>query len=181
MGIETSASPRIADFWLHHEHNGFTPNSRAPVHEEIRRLADSRGWSHSTMMKRREEALAAEITLHDDGKDRLERWQQLCVEVGAAGPHDVPRSMSGCKKVSLKTDSKAMCRSVLLWLTRSQALRKVRVNICNLVDHRRNPQTIHLLRFDSYCALSLYTRGVHVFPKLIAKRNGALRGLLREI
>lgn len=122
--IETSTSSRIADFWLHHEHNGFTPNPRASVHEEIKRLADSKGWSYRTMMKRRKEALAAEIALHDDGKDRLERWQQLCVEVGVADLDDLPKSISACKKVSLKSDSKAMSHSVLPWLTRFAGARR---------------------------------------------------------
>jgi hypothetical protein len=62
-----------------------------------------------------------------------------------------------------------------------QALRLVRINICNLVDHRRNPQTVPLLRFESYCALSSYTQGDLIFPKHIAKRHGALRGLLRNV
>jgi hypothetical protein len=51
------------------------------------------------MMKRRDEALAAEIALHDGGKDRLDRWQQLCVEVGVSDPDDIPKSISACKKV----------------------------------------------------------------------------------
>jgi hypothetical protein len=62
-----------------------------------------------------------------------------------------------------------------------QKLKAVRINICNLIDHRRNPQTIPLLRFKSYCDLSLYTREDRVFPKQIAKRDGVIKGLLKRI
>ncbi|KAH7061028.1 hypothetical protein BKA63DRAFT_429755 [Paraphoma chrysanthemicola] len=157
--IGPSISLRIADFWLRHEHDGFTPNPRASVHDEIKRLAASKGWDYSTMMKRRKEALAAEVALHDDGRDRLDQWQQLCVEVGVADLENVPKSIRACRK----------------------ALREVRINICNLLDHRRNPQTTPLHRFDSFCALSVYTRKHRIFPKDVAKRGGPLRGLLRTI
>jgi hypothetical protein len=82
-----------------HKHHSFTPDPRAAMHDEIMRLATLKGWSHKTIMKRRTEALAAELALYGDGKDRLDRWQQLCVEVGVADLNDVPKSITACKKV----------------------------------------------------------------------------------
>lgn len=95
-----STSSGITDFWLRHQHSDFTPNPRASVYGEIKRLAACKGWSYKTMMKRRNEALAAEISLHDHGKDHLEQWQQLCVEVGVTNLENVPKSIRACRKVS---------------------------------------------------------------------------------
>ncbi|KAH6382938.1 hypothetical protein HBI60_259460 [Parastagonospora nodorum] len=157
--IRASTPAKISEFWSTHKHHDFTPDPRAALHDELERLATLEGWSRKTMMKREKEALAAELALYDDGKDRLDRWQQLCVEVGVADLDELPKSISACKK----------------------KLNAVRVNICNLVDHRRNPQTTPLLRFDSYCDLSLYTQGDRVCPKGVAKQDGIVRGLLRRI
>jgi hypothetical protein len=96
---EMSALSKVPDFWLKHTHRGFIPNPKASVHDEIMRLAASKGWSDNTTRKRRKEALASEIEFYGGGKDRLERWQKLCIEVDVAEPGDVPRSISACKKV----------------------------------------------------------------------------------
>jgi hypothetical protein len=109
IGNLESGSARIADFWLHYEHSGFCPHPRASVHDEIKRLADSKGWSHRTMMKRRNEALAAEVALHDNGRTRLDRWQQLCLEVGVAEPNDLPGSISACKRVCFEDRGNFAC------------------------------------------------------------------------
>jgi hypothetical protein len=99
IGSLRAGSVRIAAFWSLHRHSGLSPNPRASVLDEIRRLADSRGWSHRTMMKRRNEALASEIALHDNGETQLDRWQQLCIEVGVAKADEIPKSITACKRV----------------------------------------------------------------------------------
>jgi hypothetical protein len=104
-----SGSVAIAGFWLHYEHSGFSPDPKASVQDEIQRLADSKGWSHKTMMKRRNEALAAEIALHDNGKTQLDRWQQLCVEVGVAEVGKIPKSISACKRVCFEDRGFSTC------------------------------------------------------------------------
>jgi hypothetical protein len=106
--IEASTPAKISEFWSTHKHHGFTPDPRAALHDEIMRLAALKGWSHNTMMKRRTEALAAELALYGDGKDRLDRWQQLCVEVGVADLDDIPKSISACKKVGPRLCNEAL-------------------------------------------------------------------------
>jgi hypothetical protein len=50
-------------------------------------------------MKRRNEALPSEIALHDNGETQLDRWQQLCIEVGVAKADEIPKSITACKRV----------------------------------------------------------------------------------
>jgi hypothetical protein len=110
--IDALTPAKMSEFWLIHKHHGFTPNPRAAVHDEIMRLATLKCWSHNTRLKRRTEALAAELALYDDGKDRLGRWQQLCVEVGVAELNDLPTSISACKKVGPRLRKEAFSFTV---------------------------------------------------------------------
>ncbi|KAH7342179.1 hypothetical protein BKA66DRAFT_448285 [Pyrenochaeta sp. MPI-SDFR-AT-0127] len=90
--------------------------------------------------------------------NHLSQWQNLCVDVGVAKFDHVPKSVTACKK----------------------ALRPVRVNICDLLDYRRNPD-IPLLRFSTHRAFCLYTQEQRIFSKEIGKRDGVIQGTLRRI
>jgi hypothetical protein len=56
--------------------------------------------------------------------------------------------------------------------------KSVWINICNLIDHRRNP-AITLRHFASRRKFFRYTRNGHFFHKEAAK--GVIKGLLKRI
>lgn len=63
-----------------------------------------------------------------------------------------------------------------------QALAAVNVNLVNLVDHRRRPNSVPLQLFPSYRALrhwTLASRG-RIFPKTVAKEEGFVKALLKD-
>jgi hypothetical protein len=66
------------------------------------------------------------------------------------------------------------------WADTSQALKRIYVNIFDLIDHKRNPR-IELRRFKSYGEFKRYTQAGRVFPKGLAKQGGLVKVLLRII
>jgi hypothetical protein len=63
------------------------------------RLAAQRGWGRKLKKKRWTECQTVCFTAlygGDADKNKLERWQDLCLEVHIADP---PKSISGCKQV----------------------------------------------------------------------------------
>jgi hypothetical protein len=84
-------------YWL--QFPGFVPAPTAPFRDELARLAKHENWSNKTKRKQQVKALSAEITHHyGTCKDKLDRWQQLCEDVGI---DVVPKSITQCRKVSL--------------------------------------------------------------------------------
>lgn len=76
----------------------FVPNPRARFKNELARLAKHENWSSKTKRKQQVKALSAEIAHHyGTHKDKLDRWQQLCEDVGI---DVVPTSIRQCRKVS---------------------------------------------------------------------------------
>ena len=86
-------------FWA--EFEDFIPDPKAPLQNEIDRLARSRLWSPLFTRKMRRKALAAEIAPYRSSPKTLEGWQQLCVEIGVTMPCCLPPSIKKCKKVTL--------------------------------------------------------------------------------
>ncbi|KAF2189997.1 hypothetical protein K469DRAFT_747283 [Zopfia rhizophila CBS 207.26] len=116
-------------------------------------------WSAKSkkQSRRRAEAYEAEFGVHfGSNPSKLETWQDLCKEVGI---EPVPKSITQCKK----------------------ALKSVLVNLVNLIDHRRNPDTIPLIEFASFNQFREFTTGGHIFPKKWAKRDGFFKALLRQV
>ena len=65
-------------------------------------------------------------------------------------------------------------------LSTTQALKNVHVNVVDLIDSRRKGKKVKV--WPSYAALQDYTfHHKKFFPKHIAKEDGPLRCLLREI
>jgi len=66
-----------------------------------------------------------------------------------------------------------------------QALSKVYVNLVNLINHRRN-RSLQLILFPNYQAFRTWTLGGNrpgqrIFPKKLAKKEGFIRALLRDL
>jgi hypothetical protein len=86
----------VAGFWL--QFPGFVPQPKASFKSEFGRLAKKQCWNTKTKQKHQVEALTSEIDFHY-GKclDKLDRWQQLCKDVGI---ENIPTSITKCRKVS---------------------------------------------------------------------------------
>ncbi|KAF9697058.1 hypothetical protein EKO04_004828 [Ascochyta lentis] len=127
----------------------------------FKRLAIQEGISRKQLMKRRNQAIAAEMdAAYGTDVKKLEKWQELCRDVRI---EPVPQSITQCKK----------------------ALSKVWVNLVNLIDHRRN-RKVQLIVFTSYKQFYKYTVGDgdaydHIFPKKLAKKEGFIKALLRNL
>ncbi|KAJ4365991.1 hypothetical protein N0V95_000368 [Ascochyta clinopodiicola] len=127
----------------------------------FKRLAIREGLSKTQRKKRRNHAIAAEMdAAYGTDITKLEKWQELCRDVGI---EPVPQSITQCRK----------------------ALSKVWVNLVNLIDHRRN-RNIQLIVFPSYKQFCKYTIGDgkahdHIFPKELAKKEGFIKALLRNL
>ncbi|KAF1932869.1 uncharacterized protein M421DRAFT_251496 [Didymella exigua CBS 183.55] len=146
---------KASPFW--YQYPGFEPDPRAPFKHELGRLCKHLG---ATMKKGKKnlqaEALTAEIKYHYGAHmNRLDRWQELCEEVGI---EKIPTSITQCQKV----------------------LKPVFVNLFNLVDHRRNPE-LKVLRFQSYGEFNKFTRNGHKFPLNCAKQEGFIKILLKRV
>jgi hypothetical protein len=90
-------TPEPSPYWL--QFSGFVPAPTATFRDELARLAKHENWSNKTKRKQQVKALSAEITHHyGTCKDKLDRWQQLCEDVGI---DVVPKSITQCRKVSL--------------------------------------------------------------------------------
>jgi hypothetical protein len=79
----------------------FTPKVDANFTAQFKALAISQGWSNKEKSKYRVEAIQEEFDhLYGTDTSKLEKWQQLCREVGIS---DVPNSITKCKKVGSPT------------------------------------------------------------------------------
>ncbi|KAJ4382303.1 hypothetical protein N0V86_002637 [Didymella sp. IMI 355093] len=146
-----NASP----FW--YQYPGFEPDPRTPFKHELGRLCKHVGATSKKEKKNLQtEALTAEIKYHYGAHmSRLDRWQELCEEVGI---EKIPSSITQCQKV----------------------LKPVFVNLFNLVDHRRNPE-LKVLRFQSFSEFNKFTRNGHEFPRNCAKQEGFIKVLLKKM
>ncbi|KAF2819050.1 hypothetical protein CC86DRAFT_432475 [Ophiobolus disseminans] len=144
----------VSKFWL--QFPDFVPVATATFNAEFRRLAKLRGWNAKDQKKHRVEALNAEVAFHYGMcLDKLDRWQQLCADVGIK---NAPTSITKCRK----------------------ALRPVMVNLHNLIDHRRNPNT-EVRRFKTCSEFSKYTSKGRTFPRECAKQDGFIKVLLKKM
>lgn len=88
--------PQASPFW--YQHPGFDPNPRAPFKHELGRLCKHIGAKTKKEKKDLQtKALTAEIKYHyGAAMNRLDRWQELCEEVGI---EKIPTSITQCQKV----------------------------------------------------------------------------------
>ncbi|KAF9696932.1 hypothetical protein EKO04_004829 [Ascochyta lentis] len=147
--------PDASPFW--YQYPGFEPDPRAPFKHELGRLCKHVGAKTKGEKKTLQtEALTAEIKYHYGASmSRLDRWQELCEEVGI---EKIPTSITQCQKV----------------------LKPVFVNLFNLVDHRRNPD-LKVLRFQSYGEFNKFTKKGYEFPRGCAKQEGFIKILLKKM
>jgi hypothetical protein len=107
-------------------------------------------------------------------------WQALCEAVGI---EDVPSSITQCKKVrppSKKGLFSRFTNSNLTSLLFTQLLKKVDVNIYDLIDAARSGAAART--FTDARQLAKYTKETgKVFPKAYAKQNKLLKFMLRRI
>ncbi|KAF2852962.1 hypothetical protein T440DRAFT_420074, partial [Plenodomus tracheiphilus IPT5] len=157
-GDKAKAEPRptatTCPFW--YQFDGFKPSPTAKFREEFARLAQLQKWNKGQQQKFRLQALRAEIAFHNGTcVQKLAKWQKLCEEMGVE--KDLP-SITQCKA----------------------ALKKVFVNLWNVIDHRRNPD-IPLKHFKSRAQLSKGIRSGNFFPRDIAKHDGFINVLLKVV
>lgn len=87
--------PKASAFW--YKYPGFVPDPRAPFKHELSRLFKHLGTKTKDEKKIQTKALMAEISCHYGASmSRLDRWQELCDEVGIV---KVPTSINQCKRV----------------------------------------------------------------------------------
>ncbi|KAI9676361.1 MAG: hypothetical protein M1817_000518 [Caeruleum heppii] len=136
----------------------FDADPEGPLLDQFAALAIARNWKPGTKKyhKNRQACLEQESALaFTEDATKLQTWQALCEEVGIKS---VPDSIKKCKK----------------------ALRTVHVNIVDLIDSRRAGTSVR--RFKSRAALIEYTRETNkIYPRALAKADGFLKALLREI
>lgn len=178
---DSQSVPRASDFW--YQYPGFEPNPIAPFKHEFWRLCRHVGAQSKNEKKNLQtEALTAEIKHHYGANlSRLDRWQELCEEVGI---EKIPTSITQCQKV-IATHSSGITASqlhgFLMGITNVlQVLKPVFVNLFNLVDHRRNPK-LEVLRFQSRGEFNKFTRNGHEFPRNCAKQEGFIKVLLKKM
>ncbi|KAL1606975.1 hypothetical protein SLS59_002677 [Nothophoma quercina] len=152
---DSQGPPKASPFW--YQYQGFEPDPCAPFKHELGRLCKHVGAATKKEKKDLQtQALTAEIKFHYGAHmSRLDRWQELCEEVGI---EKIPTSITQCQKV----------------------LKPVFVNLFNLVDHRRNPAS-KVLRFQSYGEFNKFTRKGHEFPRNCAKQEGFIKVLLKKM
>ncbi|KAF2633689.1 hypothetical protein BU25DRAFT_381337 [Macroventuria anomochaeta] len=152
---DDQSPPKASPFW--YQYPGFEPDPRAPFKHELGRMCKHVGAKTKKEKKDLQtKALTAEIKYHYGAHmSRLDRWQELCEEVGI---EKIPTSITQCQKV----------------------LKPVFVNLFNLVDHRRNPD-LKVLRFQSYGEFNNFTRKGHEFPRNCAKQEGFIKVLLKKM
>jgi hypothetical protein len=79
----------------------FHPDPLAPLLDEFNRLAIQRGWKKGGKIYREEWKNCVEATFTAEfgqNASSLRGWQALCAVIGIT---DVPKSITGCKKVSI--------------------------------------------------------------------------------
>ncbi|KAI4229585.1 MAG: hypothetical protein L6R36_000743 [Xanthoria steineri] len=139
----------------------FQQDPSAPINEEFKRLASIEGWNKKSIEWRihRRECLEAEFEVHLGGIDLsrdLAVWHGLCQELG----------VSVAQLTSIKK-----CKT---------ALRRVHVNLMDLIDARRAQQMPRL--FPSEAKLAKYTRDhARYFPLAKAKEDSLKKILLKNI
>ncbi|KAF1920995.1 hypothetical protein BDU57DRAFT_534707 [Ampelomyces quisqualis] len=149
-----SSTPDVNAYWL--QFPGFIPNPTATFTNELERLAKHENWTNKKKRKQQVKALSTEIAHHyGTHMNKLDRWQQLCEDVGI---DVVPTSIRQCRKT----------------------VAPVLVNLYNVIDHRRNPD-VKVRRFKSYGEFCRYTRAGHVFPRECAKQDGLISVLLKRM
>lgn len=165
------STPKASPFW--YQFPGFEPDPRAPFKHELGRLY--KHVSAKTKKERKDlqtQALTAEIKFHYGASmSRLDRWQELCEEVGI---EKIPTSITQCQKVSMSARLRCACANM------PKVLKPVFVNLFNLVDHRRNPD-LKIVRFKSYGEFNNFTRKGHEFPRDCAKQEGFIKVLLKKM
>jgi hypothetical protein len=62
-----------------------------------------------------------------------------------------------------------------------QALRRVYVNIFNILDHRNDPERYPVIVFKNYRLFRAYTLKRRIFPLDQAKDEGFVKALLRPL
>ncbi|KAE9988972.1 hypothetical protein EG327_003150 [Venturia inaequalis] len=167
LALERSTTATIAPsavvqtYFSRYVDRGFVPDARASFKDEFARLAGLMGWEVDSLVYGRNRLLAiqAEFDGNYGSCDRLEGWRGLCRDVGVVG---VPGSIKQCKK----------------------ELAKVHINLVDFVDWRRRPEP--RAPFDgqkgSLKELREYTKKhKKVFPKVLAKKEGFIKALLRRI
>jgi hypothetical protein len=106
-----SSIPNISPYWL--KFPGFIPNPTATFQNELARLAKHEEWTNKTKRKQQVKALSAEVAHHyGTHMNKLDRWQQLCEDVGI---DVVPTSIRQCRKVGFTTgDLRRDCYTLTL-------------------------------------------------------------------
>jgi len=150
----TTSIASTCPFW--YQFDGFAPSPTAKFKHEFARLAKSQGWGSSQKRKRQLEALRAEVAFHHGTcTHKLVQWQKLCEEMSVET--NLP-SIVQCKK----------------------ALKKVYINLWDVVDHRRNPE-LPITHFKSHAKFYRAICGSNTFPREIAKEDGFINVLLRTV
>lgn len=107
---ESQSAPTASPFWF--QYPGFEPNPRAPFKHELGRLSSHIGAKTKNQKKDLQKlALTAEIKFHYGASmGRLDRWQELCEEVGI---EKIPTSITQCQKVCIATYALAVADVVI--------------------------------------------------------------------
>lgn len=94
---DSQLPPQASPFW--YQYPSFEPDPRAPFKHELGRLCKHVGAKTKKEKKNLQtRALTAEIKYHYGAHtNRLDRWQELCEEVGI---EKIPTSITQCQKVS---------------------------------------------------------------------------------
>lgn len=119
---------------------------------------------------------------------KLANWQRLCRDVGVPAEASIHK----CKRVGTEIFFSGLLviqetywlrgdfLILVLTLMGVQELRKVYVNIYDLVHHRLRKLPPPCRHFPNYTEFARYTRK-RMYPKEAAKEEGFLKELLREI
>lgn len=97
---DVQSPDRASPFWS--QYPGFEPDPRAPFKHELGRL--NKHLQVQTKKEKKDlqaQALTAEIKFHYGAHiSRLDRWQELCREVGI---EKIPTSITQCQKVRISS------------------------------------------------------------------------------
>lgn len=101
----TKTAAKASPFW--YQYAGFVPDPRAPFKHELGRLCKHTGTATKKEKKDLQTlALTAEINFHYGAHmSRLDRWQELCEEVGI---ETIPTSITQCQKVCTASSSRSL-------------------------------------------------------------------------
>ena len=154
----------------------FAANARAPIQQEFRRLARHMSWTKHKYRRKQAACYAAELAAHWDDESegnhdsRLRCWQSLCEELGVEAGTSIKR----CKTVRDSSNTSNTATDA------SQALRRIHVNIIDLMDSRRMGTTVRTFRTANQ--MMAYTRQTgKIAPLHVVKGDGFVSTLLKEI